>query len=522
MKPCTWLLAVVGLMVSPHLFGASGSLDPTFGTGGKVTTDFSAGEDAARAVVVQPDGKIVVAGRTSGDFALARYNSNGTLDSTFGTGGKVTTDFAGGQDGAGGLALQPDGKIVVAGGAASGLHSDFAIARYNANGTLDATFGNGGKVTTDFSGSEDVAFGVVIQTDGKIVAAGAASHVVAGAVNTDFGLARYNTDGTLDTGFGNGGQVTTDFSGSFDEAEAIALQLDGRVVLAGRTRTQTSTSSNDDFALSRYNTDGSLDTSFGTAGKVMTDFTGIPGFDEAHALAIQSDGKIVAVGLAMTSTSKDDFALARYNTNGVLDATFGSGGKVITDFSGADVNAQAVAILLDGTILIAGGGVTTMTSVDFWLSRYKTNGTLDTGFGTAGRVTTDFSGQADVAFGLAIQSDGKIVAAGAADLGDARPTDFALARYEGLTSQDVIATVGDQVQDLVNSGALNQGQGNSLTVKLTNILNSLNQGKTKNACNQLDAFINEVNAQVSSGVLTAAQGQALLNVATSLKQMLGC
>src|SRR5438093_1292576 len=250
MKPCTWLLAVVGLMVSPHLFGASGSLDPTFGTGGKVTTDFSAGEDAARAVVVQPDGKIV-------------------------------------------------------------------------------------------------AFGVVIQTDGKIVAAGAASHVVAGAVNTDFGLARYNTDGTLDTGFGNGGQVTTDFSGSFDEAEAIALQLDGRVVLAGRTRTQTSTSSNDDFALSRYNTDGSLDTSFGTAGKVMTDFTGIPGFDEAHALAIQSDGKVVAVGLAMT-TSKNDFALARYNTNGVLDATFGSGGKVITDFSGADVNAQAVAILLDG------------------------------------------------------------------------------------------------------------------------------------------------------------------------------
>ena len=175
---------------------------------------------------------------------------------------------------------------------------------------------------------------------------------------------------------------------------------------------------------------------------------------------------------------------------------------MLTEFSDADVNAQAVAIQLDGTILIAGSGVTSTTTTDFWLSRYRTNGTLDNSFGTAGRVTTDFSGQADMAFGLAIQSDGKIVAAGAADIGDARPTDFALARYEGPTSQDLVSGLSDQVQTLVDSGALNQGQGNSLAVKLTNVLNSLSQGKTKTACNQLEAFINEVNAQVSTYACT--------------------
>ena len=523
MKPRTFLLALVGLMIIPtYLYAGSGDLDATFGSAGKVTTDFSSGEDAVRAVVLQPDGKIVVAGRSSGDFALARYNTNGTLDTTFGSGGKVTTDFAGDQDGASALALQPDGKIVVAGGAFNTSSSDFALTRYNTNGTLDPTFGNAGKVTTDFSGSDDGAFGVAIQSDGKIVVAGRASAVVAGAVQSDFGLARYHTDGTLDTGFGSGGKVTTDFSGSFDEAHALTIQLDGKIVLAGRARTQTSTGSNDDFALARYNTNGSLDTSFGTSGRVTTDFTAVPGFDEANALAIQLDGKIVAVGLAFTSASKDDFALARYNTNGLLDTSFGSGGTVLTEFSDADVNAQAVAIQLDGTILIAGSGVTSTTTTDFWLSRYRTNGTLDNSFGTAGRVTTDFSGQADMAFGLAIQSDGKIVAAGAADIGDARPTDFALARYEGPTSQDLVSGLSDQVQTLVDSGALNQGQGNSLAVKLTNVLNSLSQGKTKTACNQLEAFINEVNAQVSSGVLTPAQGQALLNVVTAVQQMLGC
>jgi uncharacterized delta-60 repeat protein/uncharacterized repeat protein (TIGR01451 family) len=170
---------------------ASGDLDPTFGTGGKVTTDFAGSNAGANGVALQADGKIVAAGfadsGSGSDFALARYNPDGSLDASFGTGGKVTTDFAGGSDSAFGVALQADGKIVAAGFADSGSRGDFALARYNPDGSLDASFGTGGKVTTDFAGSGDEAFGVALQADGKIVAAGFAGSGSRG----DFALARY-------------------------------------------------------------------------------------------------------------------------------------------------------------------------------------------------------------------------------------------------------------------------------------------------------------------------------------------
>jgi uncharacterized delta-60 repeat protein len=178
---------------------ASGDLDATFGTGGKVTTDFAGDRDEAHGVVVQADGKLVAAGGAktsrSQDFALARYNPNGTLDTTFGTGGKVTTDFAGNDDQAFAVVLQSDGKIVAAGQASTGYRGgDFALARYNPNGSLDTTFGTGGKVTTDFAGDTDEAHGLVLQPDGKLVAAGQAS---TGYRGSEFALARYNPNGRL-------------------------------------------------------------------------------------------------------------------------------------------------------------------------------------------------------------------------------------------------------------------------------------------------------------------------------------
>ncbi len=247
-----------------------------------MTTDFG-GTDIANAVVLQSDGKIVAVGQDSSDFALARYNADGSLDSSFGTGGKVTTDF-GGSDAALAAVLQPDGKIVAVGTSAA----DFALARYNTDGSLDTSFGTGGKVTTDFGGT-DQAWAAVLQPDGKIVAAGLAS--------ADFALARYNTNGSLDTSFGTGGKVTTSFEGS-DQARAVVLQPDGKIVAVGWDNGV-------EFALARYNTDGLLDSSFGTGGKVTTDFGGS---DAALAAVLQSDGKIVAVGFANTT----DFALARY------------------------------------------------------------------------------------------------------------------------------------------------------------------------------------------------------------------
>jgi uncharacterized delta-60 repeat protein len=178
------------------------------------------------------------------DFALARYTSNGTLDATFGAGGTVTTDFAGGGDIGRSVAVQSDGKIVAAGRAVISGNSDFALARYTSNGTLDAGFGTGGTVTTDFAGSVDQAFSVALQKNGNIVAAGLA--LING--NSDFALARYTSNGTLDASFGTGGTVTTDFAGSGDQAFSVAVQRDGKIVAAG----QAVVNGGLDFALARY------------------------------------------------------------------------------------------------------------------------------------------------------------------------------------------------------------------------------------------------------------------------------
>ncbi len=225
-------------------------------------------------------------------------------------------------------------------------------------------------------------------------------------------------DGSLDPTFSTDGKVTTDFAGGFDEAFAVALQPDGKIVAAGGAVVG---SSPFDFALTRYNPDGSLDPTFGTDGKATTDFGGT---DEALAMALQPDGKIVAAGQAFTGSSPDfavDFAVARYNPDGSLDSTFGTGGKVTTDFAGFDA-ARAVALQPNGKIVAAGG-----SSFDFAVARYKKHGSLDPSFGPGGKVTTDFASSTDVARAVALQPDGKIVAAGDAATGTS--FDFALARY---------------------------------------------------------------------------------------------
>jgi uncharacterized delta-60 repeat protein len=343
--------------------------------------------------------------------------SSDTLDASFGTGGKVTTDFAGLDDGANSVAVQLNGKIVAAGDASTGDGSDFALARYNRDGTLDASFGTGGKVTTDFADSDDFATSVTILLTGKIVAAGSA---FTGAVS-DFALARYNGDGTLDASFGTGGKVTTDFAGSDDFANSVAVQLNGKIVVAGNTSAGTGS----DFALARYNSDGTLDTSFGTGGKVTTDFAGLD--DRANSVALQLNGKIIVAGFAGTGDSSD-FALAHYNSNGTLNASFGTGGKVTTDFASSDDFANSVAMQLNGKIVVA-GNTFTATGNDFALARYNRDGTLDASFGTGGKVTTGFAGFESVANSIAVQLNGKIVAAGYSGFGSTG-SDFALARYE--------------------------------------------------------------------------------------------
>ncbi|MDQ0312841.1 putative delta-60 repeat protein/putative repeat protein (TIGR01451 family) [Kitasatospora herbaricolor] len=435
------LLALPGVA-----WAAPGDLDPGFGTGGRVTTDFGGSGDEARALAVQADGRIVAAGVRDGDFALARYNTDGSLDAGFGTGGRVTTDFDGGGDAANGVAVQADGRIVAVGVSESSAGGNFfSVVRYNADGSLDTGFGTGGKVITDFgSGGINEAFAVAVQADNKVVAAG--------LNGGDFALARYNTDGSPDAGFGTGGTVLTDFAGGAGAVHGVAVQADGRIVAAGYTGNNVG---NYDFALARYTGTGGLDGGFGTGGRVTTSFGA---FESANGVAVQADGRIVAAGV-----SGNDFALARYTSAGAPDTGFGTGGRVTTDFGGSE-NAQAVAVQGDGRIVAAGSGATGGSS-NFVLARYNTVGGLDTGFGTGGRVLTDFGGF-DQAHGVAVQADGRIVAAGLTD------NDFALARYEGGGGAPVPTDVNLTV---TKSGpaTVSLGDQASYTVTVTNTSSTL-------------------------------------------------
>ncbi len=226
---------------------ADGTLDTSFGDGGKVFTDFSQ-SSYARAVSVLPSGRILIAGSGGADFALAQYTANGSPVISFGTGGKVTTDFYSAPDRINDIKVQPDGKIVAAGYAFQSVGYNFALARYNSNGTLDTSFDEDGKVVTNLNpNDDDKANGLVLQSDGKIIAVGTNDNYN----NTDFSLVRYNPNGSLDTSFGQSGILFTDINGSIDTANAVAIQPDGRIVVAGNSRAQT-TGSTEDFAVVRY------------------------------------------------------------------------------------------------------------------------------------------------------------------------------------------------------------------------------------------------------------------------------
>jgi uncharacterized delta-60 repeat protein len=344
------------------------------------------------AVVIQPDGKIVVAGGAyplftfAGDFKIARYNVNGSLDTSFGSGGIVTTVFPGDGSFAFALALQSDGKIIAAGTDFLDFHpgdmsnTDFALARYNPDGSLDATFGNGGILTTDFLGAEDDVYSVLIQPDGRIIAVGSANSPID---YYNFAAARYLANGALDPTFGTGGKVRTDFGNNdFDIAYAAALQPDGKIVAVGTTSFDLGVSQ--DFALLRYNSNGTLDTTFDGDGRLLIDFGSY--LQYAYAVMIQPDGKIVTVGYPDTESDDSDFLLARCNPNGSLDSSFGVGGKVRTSLGDLNSGATAAVLQPDGRIVVAGFNPTGNASgVEFALARYL--GTPPTTLGISGTIT---------------------------------------------------------------------------------------------------------------------------------------
>jgi uncharacterized delta-60 repeat protein len=421
-----------GNVYDPGGTAIPGSLDDCFGLGGITSNSFELyipnSNDVISAIEQKKNGKTIVAGTTytsngeSRSFAIAQYNLDGSLDNDFGAFGKLTTVVSPFDASATSLAIQSDGKIIAAGYQFGFNNSnyDFLVIRYNSDGSLDTSFdgdsfmigypGNG-KVVTSIGPSNgisrDQAFAVSLQTDEKIVVAGFTFN----GLVLDWALARYNTDGSLDNTFDGDGKLITDLGSADDVATSITIQSDNKIIVAGRYATNYGLyGAISDFALARYNTNGSLDNTFDSDGKLTTAFS-VGSNDKIDDVKVQQNGKIVVSGFSNTN-----LALARYNTNGSLDNTFDSDGKLITSLNASLYYGSITLSLQRDEKIVASGGDT--------LARYNPNGSLDTTFGSSGLV--------NIPSGIGIldsiiQSDGKIVLGGT--FPNSYQTDFAVLRY---------------------------------------------------------------------------------------------
>jgi uncharacterized delta-60 repeat protein len=350
-------------------YNADGTPDSSFGGGdGKATTNFTPRVDAAWGVAIQTGGEIVVvgdAGLRTGDskFAVARYLPDGTLDSTFGGDGKVMTQFTKRDESVSSVALQGDGKIVVAGAARADIQdSRIAVARYNPDGTLDSTFSGDGKVTAQVSDGRDFANAVTVQPDERIVVGGLA----APGSWARMAVLRYLSDGTLDSTFSGDGKVLTGLTRRHDSVQSLMIDSADNIVAAGIAG---SGGSDARFGVVRYTPSGGLDPSFSGDGKVTANITG--GYDAAWDAVQQSDGKIVLGGIASGGGYR--FALARFATDGSLDTTFSGDGKVVTNFTPKSDFAYGVAVQTDDAVILAGGAGWGGSTPGFAVARYLPN-----------------------------------------------------------------------------------------------------------------------------------------------------
>ncbi|MEI8047944.1 MAG: T9SS type A sorting domain-containing protein [Bacteroidota bacterium] len=449
-------------------YTSDGILDATFNQTGYVLTYFGRDNNGAE-VVVQPDGKIIMAGTSDRNFVFTRLNTNGTLDSSFGLGGYFSFSFRGWEEayevaldsknrivtlgpgivsrnnydgkqdisfdqngrlierycgitnGDGALAIQNDNSIIIGGSYNPSYNNRvFRLVRYLENGTLDVTFGNNGLVSTSFNNEESVN-AIAVQPDGKIIAAGQTR--TPNTNNYAFALARYNTDGSLDNSFDSDGKVITNVGG-YNGANSVKIQPDGKIIAAGYA--------DNNFAIIRYNINGSLDLSFDSDGIAITDF-GSDGYESATAIAIQKDGKILAAGKTrISNTNNYAFALSRYYTDGSPDISFGDSGKVLSAVE-SNGGVQSMVIQKDGKIIVAGVGLAiNNSSPDIVSVRYKSTGSIDSTYGESGVLITDFGGNG-YKVSAVIQNESKLVIAGTSE------GYFALARYILFNNPDNIS-----------------------------------------------------------------------------------
>lgn len=463
-----------------------GALDPNFGVNGIASN--AVGLSSASDVLVRSDGKSVIVGTAGAtgaqDFAVTRFNSDGTVDTTFGTGGVVTTDFGGRDDQATAASLLSDGRILVVGTSSSvtGAGSEFALARYNASGSLDTTFGNGtGKELISFSAdpvnapSVDAAHGVVLRSDGGFFVAGTSN---ANGAGTDFAIASFNPDGSLSTAFNGSGKVLTDFAGGDDSANAVTLQGSSLVVVGS---TQNPASGVVSIGVAEYLASGALNAKFGARGKITTSLRGVD--DEASSVAIGPKGVIVVGGLSATGSAatrslSTDFALVRYTSLGKVDKTFGKG-RVITSF-GQPSAITSIIVAPDGSVTASGKTVGSLVSaianqLDIAIARYDSKGVLDRAFNGSGKLVVSL-GQAAPAivlhpFDLVQQfkdftqsAQGVVATTQGGEL-------LALGTQGDATVEAVIVTSGVDLSAIVTGrqpASVTGGKKGTATVKITN------------------------------------------------------
>ncbi|MEA2522215.1 MAG: hypothetical protein QOI81_1861 [Actinomycetota bacterium] len=414
---CICLVTLVALAIPAYAL-TPGELDPTFGQGGKATALSQGG--VGYAVTLDGQGRVVTAGYTLNgrpNFVVARFLQNGTLDTTFGDLGRTILDL-GGADYAYALAIQTDGKIVLAGESDLAGRSRMAVARFNANGRVDTTFGgHDGFVLTSFGKDQQAANAVVFTPDDKIVVAGFTSN---GRSTARSAMARYSIGGTLDHSFGGDGRASFDFSRSNEQFEALSWD-GGNYVLAGYAEVNGVPA----FSVANVTGAGHLNHQFSHNGFNTTNVSVGP--DLGFAMVQQPDGKIVVAGRAANS-GRDDWGSVRYTAKGGVDKSWGKSGRVITSFGKGSDAAYGIAIQANGKMVVVGRVHRTTTGADFGLVRYNTDGSINQTFGTKGKVKTDFSGGQDTARDIVItDSNRRIVVVGDAVKNGVRK--MALARY---------------------------------------------------------------------------------------------
>ena len=451
---------------------SAGALDTSFGDGGKVLTNFTtpgSDDNGQDVVAYQSDGKSILVGSSSGDMVVTRYNTDGSLDTSFGSNGSVRIDFGGTADVGYGVAVDSQNRVLVGGVSyQGGTGYDFAVARLTTGGALDTTFDSDGKKTIDFGGTFDVGLGVAVDSQDRVLVGGYSYQL--GGTGYDFAVARLTAAGALDTGFDSDGKKTIDLGGTNDFGQGVAVDSQDRVLVGGYSY-QGGTGY--DFAVARLTAAGALDTGFDSDGKKTIDLGGTNDFGQG--VAVDSQDRVLVGGYSYQGGTGYDFAVARLTAAGSLDTSFDGDGKKIIDFDGPNDVGQGVAVDSQDRVLVGGYSFQGAGGVNFAVARLTANGALDTTLDSDGKQTIDFGGTIDYGRGVVVDSQDRVLVGGVSYRGGTG-ADFAVARLTSAGALDtgfdsdgkVTTDIGYPGDDLGQDVIAYQSDGKSIVVGSSN------------------------------------------------------